>query len=265
MFEHLETNPHYVNRYLRFIKTKLERTIENHICEIHHIIPRCLGGNNAKSNLVKLTYREHYIAHLILSKCFFGPSKAKMIYALGAMNKSPSHLNRDVRRFNSRWYSYLRREFSKIESPLKGRPLSEETKKKISETRRAKNLTWTKEQRYKIISKLSGRKMNISDEERHRRRLTLESYTSNNPHPRIGTVHSNETKLKLSKSASKRIRSPHSEETKKKMSKSNISRRKSEEWTLLELKAPEKFREALAKTGSKRKRVPEEYLFILQK
>jgi probable mobile endonuclease D len=34
--------------------------------EIHHIEPRCLGGNNESSNLVLLTYKEHIIAHLLL-------------------------------------------------------------------------------------------------------------------------------------------------------------------------------------------------------
>ena len=28
-------------------------------CERHHIVPRALGGSDAKSNIVKLTYREH--------------------------------------------------------------------------------------------------------------------------------------------------------------------------------------------------------------
>lgn len=36
--------------------------------EKHHIIPRCLGGTDDKSNLVEFTYREHYIAHYLLYK-----------------------------------------------------------------------------------------------------------------------------------------------------------------------------------------------------
>ena len=36
--------------------------------EMHHIVPRCLGGNNNKENLVCLTGREHYVAHKILLK-----------------------------------------------------------------------------------------------------------------------------------------------------------------------------------------------------
>lgn len=36
--------------------------------EKHHILPKCMGGNNTKENLVYLTAREHYIAHLLLVK-----------------------------------------------------------------------------------------------------------------------------------------------------------------------------------------------------
>ena len=31
--------------------------------EKHHIIPRSLGGNNSKNNIVSLTAREHFICH----------------------------------------------------------------------------------------------------------------------------------------------------------------------------------------------------------
>ena len=34
--------------------------------EYHHIIPRCLGGTDDKSNLVSLTSKEHFIAHKLL-------------------------------------------------------------------------------------------------------------------------------------------------------------------------------------------------------
>jgi hypothetical protein len=36
--------------------------------EVHHIVPKCLGGDNSKDNLVKLAYREHFIAHRLLAK-----------------------------------------------------------------------------------------------------------------------------------------------------------------------------------------------------
>jgi hypothetical protein len=36
--------------------------------EIHHIVPRCMGGTDESSNLVMFTAREHYLAHVILAK-----------------------------------------------------------------------------------------------------------------------------------------------------------------------------------------------------
>lgn len=38
--------------------------------EKHHVVPRCLGGSDKDSNLVLLTGREHYIAHLLLTKAY---------------------------------------------------------------------------------------------------------------------------------------------------------------------------------------------------
>ena len=36
--------------------------------EIHHIIPSCLGGSDDPSNLLRLTGREHFVAHRLLAK-----------------------------------------------------------------------------------------------------------------------------------------------------------------------------------------------------
>lgn len=36
--------------------------------EIHHIIPKSLGGTDAKTNLVRLTAKEHFICHRLLVK-----------------------------------------------------------------------------------------------------------------------------------------------------------------------------------------------------
>jgi hypothetical protein len=51
--------------------------------ENHHIIPKCLGGNNSKDNLVLLTAREHFISHHLLVKMY--PSNRKLIHAFWYM------------------------------------------------------------------------------------------------------------------------------------------------------------------------------------
>lgn len=50
--------------------------------EKHHIIPRSLGGIDINSNLAILTFREHYIAHLLLTRFTLGKNKHKMCFAL---------------------------------------------------------------------------------------------------------------------------------------------------------------------------------------
>lgn len=38
--------------------------------EIHHILPKCLGGTDENDNLVALTYREHIVCHKLLCKLY---------------------------------------------------------------------------------------------------------------------------------------------------------------------------------------------------
>ena len=51
--------------------------------EWHHVIPRCLGGTDDKSNLVELTAREHFIVHKLLCKIY--PNEHKLVYAYWMM------------------------------------------------------------------------------------------------------------------------------------------------------------------------------------
>lgn len=63
----------YKKIYDDFIKDR--RLKENRIkgyFERHHIIPRALGGDNSKPNLIKLTPEDHYFAHLLLAKIHGG-------------------------------------------------------------------------------------------------------------------------------------------------------------------------------------------------
>lgn len=38
--------------------------------EFHHIVPRCVGGTDMKSNIVALTPREHFLCHWLLTKMY---------------------------------------------------------------------------------------------------------------------------------------------------------------------------------------------------
>lgn len=64
-----------IKRNLYSKRYKIGSIGNNHNTEVHHILPRCLGGSDDKSNLVVLTMREHYIAHMLLCKIFPNNSK----------------------------------------------------------------------------------------------------------------------------------------------------------------------------------------------
>lgn len=103
---------------------------------------------------------------------------------------------------------------------------SEESKKKISDSKKGK--TFTDEHKYKIG--LSNSRRVISDETKEKHRLnglgkkaspeTIEKQIQS----RLGSKRSEETKKKMSESAKKVIHKPHSEEAKKKMSESQKRR-----------------------------------------
>lgn len=75
---------HYYN--LVYSRQKLNRVKNSGIYyEKHHIKPKCFGGGNDKNNLVLLTAKEHFIAHLLLVEMHEGKEKAKMSFALFQM------------------------------------------------------------------------------------------------------------------------------------------------------------------------------------
>ena len=65
--------------------------------EVHHIIPRALGGTDADDNLVLLTYKEHLLCHWLLYKFTNDTDKTKMSFAFWAMcNLKNKHHQRKI-------------------------------------------------------------------------------------------------------------------------------------------------------------------------
>jgi hypothetical protein len=101
--------------------------------EVHHIVPRSEGGTNEKSNLVKLTAREHFIAHWLLYRD--NPSLKSRAFAFVAMS-SKSKLGVKI---TSRIYEELKVAASKAHrEKMTGTSRLESTKQKISEYRTGK-------------------------------------------------------------------------------------------------------------------------------
>jgi hypothetical protein len=93
--------------------------------EEHHIIPRCIDGNNHKDNLVLLTAREHFICHKLLTYIYKGNGKISLAFFRMIYDKRE-------RKISSRDYQYVRE--------LNVGP-SVETGKKISKALSKRNLT----------------------------------------------------------------------------------------------------------------------------
>ena len=74
----------YNKLYRRFIESRSQPI---GYFEKHHILPKSLNGNNSKENLINLTAREHYIAHLILVRVY----GCKMRFALWRLVNHPRH------------------------------------------------------------------------------------------------------------------------------------------------------------------------------
>lgn len=126
----------YQNIYNQLIESAKKRKKPDSYCEIHHIIPKSLGGSNDKNNLVSLTAREHFIAHRLLCKIY--PKDWKLSFALLCMSseKSKSAVGHKI---SSREYEYARNLFSKhmkISHPNKGKTASLQTRKKMSDSSR---------------------------------------------------------------------------------------------------------------------------------
>ena len=58
----------YKKHYNRLIENAKLRTSINEYTEMHHIIPKCMGGDDSNTNLVRLTAKEHFVAHHLLYK-----------------------------------------------------------------------------------------------------------------------------------------------------------------------------------------------------
>ncbi len=96
----------YQKHYNNLIDRARDRELECYT-ESHHVIPRCMGGDDSKTNLVNLTAEEHYIAHLLLVKIH--PEHHGLVWAAIQMTGHPSG-----QRSSNKMYGWLRRKYQSI-------------------------------------------------------------------------------------------------------------------------------------------------------
>lgn len=125
----------YINLIHKRLKLPIDPTVYS---ELHHIQPICIGGTNQQNNLIRLTAREHYIAHALLTKFIKGKDKFKIMAAFQFMNiKSKWTKSRYT---NSKIYEQFKKQWS-IEMKTKSSPFSIPMIHKKSMDTRKKNKT----------------------------------------------------------------------------------------------------------------------------
>lgn len=123
----------YKRIYDNLIETRRYRVLDDNIyTELHHINPKFSGGGDNKDNIIKLTAREHFIAHALLAHIYKNTEYAtkascafRFMYIMSDSNKE--------RYISTNSYTYaLSRKFFVDNHPCK----SEDVKAKISNSLR---------------------------------------------------------------------------------------------------------------------------------
>lgn len=99
----------YKKWYDNIINNAKNRMLSGYV-EVHHVLPRSLGGTDDRENLVQLTAREHFICHVLLTKFTTGQDRYKMLHAVVIMKAKSKGQHRYI---NSRIYERLKLEYSK--------------------------------------------------------------------------------------------------------------------------------------------------------
>lgn len=130
-------NTKYTHWYYSIISNAQQRsTTSGEYYERHHIIPRSLGGDNKRNNIVALTAREHYVCHLLLPRmCVSQKHRASMAHACLMMSQWNS-TSTQGKRPTGRLYAATKRRYVELtrgdNHPLHGVRWSEDRKQKHS-------------------------------------------------------------------------------------------------------------------------------------
>lgn len=172
----------YKNIYNQLIERSRNRIMaDDEYYESHHVIPRCIGGDDSNNNIVDLYPEEHYVAHQLLMKIY--PNNPKLIFATFMMSVSNTSMKR-----NNKLYGWIkRRRFSE--------PMPIETRNKISRSLTGRSGTPWGDHRRKLLSVPNPKKANKGEKNGfYRKEHTYE--TKKILSEKCGNIHRGKSKSK---------------------------------------------------------------------
>lgn len=202
----------YEKTYNSLVETRksrgLDKTKLDYYTEKHHIIPKCMGGKDEDDNYVLLTFREHIIAHKLLTRIY--PDIPGLYLSVSLMLSTDISI--DGKKISSKNFSNTKEaEKWKLKglellSKNGGRVVSEESRSKMSKSASKKFQSLSEEDRKRIYGK------------------------SGKDHKNFGKHLSDTTKEKIRNSQLGKSRPPVSETTRAKMSESHKNIPKTDSW-----------------------------------
>jgi len=99
-------NQEFLDTYFRLIEFVQTNPNVSVIVEVHHILPRSMGGTDETSNLIALTPKQHYEAHYLLWKAYRNPQMTQAFHLM-LWNKG------DRCRVSADEYQLLKEDYSK--------------------------------------------------------------------------------------------------------------------------------------------------------
>lgn len=136
---------HHYNRYTRFIGSLRGQSVDGY-AEVHHIVPRSLGGSNDADNLIRLTARQHFIAHWMLARAI-GGSAARAFFMMSNFGK--------YGQVNSTTYAIARQEYAEqVSQQLKQYPnvplFTESHREKLRQAKLGRSLREDTKQKLRV-------------------------------------------------------------------------------------------------------------------